>query len=334
MARMATARRPGAEASLSRRDFLAGTTAAAAAIAAHAGEAVLAAPTTQPTRTSTHPTVVQTRSDIVVNGRRVHPRVLAAMLDAGLTRLTGAPTSQEAWRRILKPDDVVGLKFNRSGAKELGTTEPLADALIQSLMAAGWDPARIVPIEVSPSTYDATRTSRPVTDWDDYEVDFGSGKDELASVLRQVTALVNVPFLKTHNIAGMTACLKNLSHALVKHPARFHGNRCSPYVGDIVALPQIRGKLRLNIVNALRIVFDGGPEVSSELTWPGGILLMGCDPVAVDTVGTELLNRVRKRNGLASLDADGGGAQYVEAAAARGLGCSELYQIDLTSRVL
>lgn len=331
---MAIERRPDEDPSLSRRDFLAGTTAAAAAIAARAGDAVFAAPTTQPTATATRPTVVQTRSDIVLNGPRVHARILAAMLDAGLTRLTDASTAREAWHRILKPEDVVGLKFNQSGAKGLGTTEPLAEALIHSLAAAGWDPKQIVPIEVPPSLYDATGTTRPETDWDDHEVDFGSGKDELASVLRQVTALVNVPFLKTHNIAGMTACLKNLSHALVKHPARYHENRCSPYAGDIVALPEIRGKLRLNIVNALRVVFDGGPEVSDELTGSEGTLLLGYDPVAVDTVGMEILNFVRKKNGLARLDGEGEGIRHVEAAAARGLGCSELYQIELARRVL
>ena len=65
----------------------------------------------------------------------------------------------------------------------------------------------------------------------------GGPRDRLAGVLDQVTAIVNVPFLKTHNLAGMTCCLKNLSHALVKHPAQFHTGGCKE-VADIVVFMQ------------------------------------------------------------------------------------------------
>jgi uncharacterized protein (DUF362 family) len=168
----------------------------------------------------------------------------------------------------------------------------------------------------------------------DAEVDFGSGRDRLSSLLQQVTALVNVPFLKTHNIAGITCGLKNLSHALVKHPARFHGNRCSPFIGDIVALPQIRDKLKLTVVNALRVVFDGGPEAADDLTHESGTILLSRDPVATDTVGLDTLHHIRNRLSLPYVDDGDGRIAYIEAAARRGLGCSDLYRIKLVKRLL
>ena len=80
--------------------------------------------------------------------------------------------------------------------------------------------------------------------------------------------MINVPFIKTHNIAGMTCGLKNLSHALVKHPAHYHANGCSPFIGDIVAADPIRKKLKLTIVDAFRVVFQGGPAARVENLHP------------------------------------------------------------------
>ncbi|UCG17708.1 MAG: DUF362 domain-containing protein [Phycisphaerales bacterium] len=323
------------EPNLSRRTFLAGATAAAAGMAATAGRGLLAR--TPPAQRGARPDrslVVQARSEHIVEGRVVQEHMLKEMLDWCLTRLTRTSTPKEAWRQFLRPDDVIGLKFNRSGAAGLGTTPAFVEALVRCLADAGWAPQNIVPIEVPETVYGSTGTTRPSTDWDDEEVDFGSGRDRLSSVLRQITALINVPFLKTHNITGMTGCLKNLSHALVKHPARFHDNNCCPYIGDIVALPQIRDKLKLNIVNALRLVFDGGPEARDDLTWESGIVIAGFDPVAVDTVGLELLNRTRKSLRLPYVDRRQGKVAYLGAASERGLGCSRLHRIEVAKRLL
>lgn len=324
---------------LSRRAFLAGTTAAAG-MALRTGLSVLAGQTPEPTTRDaedaanpTGPVVVEARSENVVDGRAVHQSLLREMLDWCLGTLTKTSGSREAWRRLLKPDDVVGLKFNSSGAEEIGTTPAMAEALVASLVDAGWATGNIVLIEAPDSTYDELKVTRPAPGWAAEEVDFGSGRDRLASVLGQVTALVNVPFLKTHNLAGITACLKNLSHAMVKHPARYHANHCSPYIGDIVALPQIRNKLRIHIINALRTVFDGGPEARDDLIWQSGTLLAGFDPVGVDTVGLELLNCTRRKLRLGYVDENRARVAYLDAAAKRGLGCALLYEVRQVKRL-
>ena len=148
-------------------------------------------------------------------------------------------------------------------------------------------------IEV-PTSLAAKLGTRPeIHDWSGGEVSFGTGSDELSAVLQEVTAIINVPFLKTHNIAGVTGCLKNLSHALVRRPGRYHDQACAPYVGNIVALPQIRSKLRLNIVNAIRALFNGGPHVRPEGIWNHSALIISRDPVAADAVGLDIINDER-----------------------------------------
>ena len=272
---------------------------------------------------------MRVRSDNVIHVHQVDRRVLAQMLNQGLTALTGASSGTQAWKELLKPDDIVGLKFNRSAADALGTTLPMADVLIRSLADAGFAPSQIVPIEVPDAVYGETGVGRADEDWAAQETAFGSGRDHLAGVLDQVTAIINVPFLKTHNIAGLTCCLKNLSHALVKHPARFHANHCSPYIADIVALPQIRDKLRLHIVDSLRMVFDGGPEARHGAVASAGVLIFGADPVAVDTVGLENINLKRFEEGLQPIRPHGGRLKYLPRAAELGLGCCELHDIAL-----
>ncbi|MHC4234213.1 MAG: DUF362 domain-containing protein [Planctomycetota bacterium] len=273
--------------------------------------------------------MVRVRSQSVVAGRSVDTRLLGEMLAKGLVLSTGTSTAAEAWQSLLGPDDVVGLKFNRSGAKGLGTTAPMAEALVASLIEAGLAPSQLVPIEVPSPIGERFGTTRPDPSWDTQETSFGSGSDRLAAVLRQVTAIINVPFLKTHNIAGMTCCLKNLSHALVKHPAKFHDNHCSPYIADVVALPEIKGKLRLHIVNGLRLVYEGGPEAPASGTAECGFLLIGRDPVAVDVVGLGEINYLRQDKGLRPIDRGDGSLDYLAAAGARGLGCNEVHDILL-----
>ena len=308
-----------------RRDFL--VQSSAVAVGAVLGTPVVQAAGDPATRPA--PTVARVRTEGIVVGRRIHARLLAETLEKSLRLATGKPTGAEAWQSLLAADDIVGLKFNRSGAAGLGTTLPMADAIIQSLTDAGIPPEQIVPIEVPPAVYEEHAVTRPADGWLQEETPFASGSDHLAAVLEQVTAIINVPFLKSHNIAGLTCCLKNLSHGLVKHPARFHANHCSPYIADIVALPAIRNKLKLNIVNALRTVFDGGPEANADGTAALEMLLVSDDPVAADAVGLAELNQQRQGKGLPPIRQEGGKLAYLQAAAEHGLGCADAHSVNV-----
>ena len=145
--------------------------------------------------------------------------------------------------------------------------------------------------------------------------------------------MISVPFLKTHNIAGMTCSLKNLSHGLIKHPARYHKNHCSPFIADIVAAEPIRSKLRLTLVDAMRVVYVGGPQATAPALANEGVLIMSRDPVAADTVGLDVLNRARERVGLAKTAASGAEIPYLAVAHRAGLGIAVRHGIK-TVRIL
>lgn len=312
---------------LSRREFIVGSAVAAGTLALGASSSV-AADRVIDRHGMSQVRVVQARSEHVLMPAGIHDEVLRDLLEIVVKRLSGKQDVTDAWHFFLKPDDVVALKFNRNGADTIATSAPLLKALVASLKSAGFSPSQIVAVEVSKELRSATQTQAPVDGWSDETFDFGSGSDQLAAWLDQVTAIINVPFLKTHNLAVMTGALKNLSHAVVKHPARYHDNGCSPFIGDIVALPQVRDKVKLHIVDALRIVFDGGPVPREDAIWDGGFLIGGTDPVAVDVSGVHLLDRVRKAVGL-PLIGETRLPTYLEAADARGVGTSAKHKILL-----
>lgn len=287
--------------------------------------------------------VVEVRSSHVVSTHGIHLRRLSEMMSLALGQVTEKDNDADAWHCLLQPDDVIGLKFNSSAADALWTTEPFAQALVSSLTRAGWPPEQIVLIETDARLVRQFKTRPQALGWQGTPTRFASGSDQLASVLDQVTAIVNVPFLKANPIAGMSGCLKNLSHGLIRHPARFHANpaavpekgifkrgrHCAPYIGDIVACEPIRSKLRLHLVDALRTVCEPMFRPTSADIDACGAILAGRDPVAIDMIGLEILNNQRRAHNLPPLTKRDEPLPQLRAACAAGVGAWQPDFIEL-----
>jgi len=286
-----------------------------------------------PTRLAMPPGVARSRvakleSAKLVSGRTVHEQLLREGLAVAMRTLTGSGDVSEAWHRILKPSDSVGIKFNRSAQDTIGTTPSVAAAIVESLLAAGFSPERISCLEAPDDLTRRFHLRTPRTGFNETRYDFRSGRDQLAAALDDVTAIINVPFLKTHNIAGMTCSLKNLSHGLIKHPARYHTNGCSPFIADIVGLQPIRSKLRLNIIDGLRVVYEGGPSAALENIEDAGVLCLSSDPVAADTVALSRLDAIRRTHALPPIAVKDGFLPYLAAAHENRLGIALPFGID------
>ena len=284
-----------------------------------------AAPTTGPAADVSR--VVDITSPKLVRGRWVHQRLLGEMLDRGLNALMGTRRADDAWRKILSDEDVVGLKFSQSAQSVIGTSEPLAIQLVESLTRAGIDPQRIVLIEVGGTQVAKLGTRRPRRGWTSWAMRFGQREDPVAAVVEQVTALINVPFLKTHNLAQMSGAMKNLSYGLIRHPAWFHRNGCDPYIAEICAADPLRSRLRLNLVDAMRIVFDRGPAATEATLHDYGGLLFSRDILATDVVGQAILDEHRAARELAKLAAAPGQLRQHRSASRLRLGRGDLDHI-------
>lgn len=101
---------------------------------------------TPPATTTTAPSVVVQleRPSCVINFAP-DPGSVRSMFQTGLLTLTGQPDSASAWKSLgFVPEDVVGIKIDTVGGVGLSTHQPLVNAIVEGLTAAGVPPGRII----------------------------------------------------------------------------------------------------------------------------------------------------------------------------------------------
>lgn len=239
--------------------------------------------------------IIDVRSERALPNGAVDGLYIRQMLDHAIQRLTDTRRVTAGWRRILGNSERIVLKFNSVGGDLLATNAPLADVLLDALDEAGYPRKRVLVVEVAGEP--AARGTRAVPKGWTGGIDVAGNPDQLAAYFDYADAVINVPLLKTHRIAGISGALKNLSHAIVRQPARYHANGCAPYVAHVIGNPKVSAKIKLNLVNALRLVVRNGPDPRPEDVIDYGGLLLGYDPVATDTVGLAILASERRRLG-------------------------------------
>jgi hypothetical protein len=132
-------------------------------------------------------------------------------------------------------------------------------------------------------------------------------------VSRKIDKLITIPVLKDHRSSGVTLALKNLSHGLVNNVSRSHIikrhhdpqerganlNQCGTFIPTMASLPRTREKAVLHILDGLVATWEGGPKTENKTfaTWPYSSLLFATDPVALDHVGWEIIDRKRVTEG-------------------------------------
>ena len=161
-------------------------------------------------------------------------------------------------------------------------------------------------------------------------------------ITREVHKLVNVPVLKDHQSAGITLALKNLSHGLVNNVNRSHSspslNACNAFIPAVVAMPVIRNKAVLHILDGVKGVYHGGPSARSEFVWEHNTIYFATDPVSLDHVGWDVIDAKRVSVGMKKLAEDAPDQvstfvrrqpEHVEIAGALGLGEWDRSKIEL-----
>ena len=140
---------------------------------------------------------------------------------------------------------------------------------------------------------------------------------------RLVDKIVTLPVLKDHRSAGVTLALKNLSHGLNNNVSRSHltdvayepdspfrpmgPNQCNTFIPQAASQTVLRQKATLHILDGLIGAYEGGPKSTNKTwaTWRRNSLFFATDPVAMDHVGWEVIDRVRAEYGWAPVGADG-----------------------------
>ena len=134
--------------------------------------------------------------------------------------------------------------------------------------------------------------------------------------------------LKDHGLAGVSIALKNISHGVISHPDNFHDNSCDPFIAAINSIPVIKDKIKLHICNGIVGLYEGGPMPQKRHTWNDNRIILSKDPVALDTIGMNIIEGKRKEKDLRSLFNRPNLPKHIETAAKYGLGVSDLNLIN------
>lgn len=252
---------------------------------------------------------------------------LAALLDRAMQAYFRTDNPLEAWRRVVKPGETVGLKVNCLSGKGGSTSVPLVELICERLQQAGIRQEKIIiwdrlsedlesaGFRPSKSTGRIQFLGNDVLGYENELSTFGSVGSRLAKTLTQLCdAVINLPVLKDHGIVGVTLALKNMFGA-IHNPNKYHPNAGNPYVADVNMLPEIRNKVRLTICDAIRAQYEGGPTYMPQWTWAFNGLLISQDPVALDTVGWQIIERKRAEMKLKPLRELGREPKYIATAA-------------------
>ncbi len=240
---------------LTRRDFVRATTGAAVGTSLFGVSwAGQAGRIPRPAR------VVLVRDQQVLDGaHRVDVGVLRRMLAETVTRVTGEKNARDAWRSLVKPEDAVGLV----PTDHLNPTHGEVVAAVRAaLVEAGIPEGRITLAQRGPEKAEAC------------------------------TALIALPALKAHWLTGIGTVLKNYI-TYSGHPSRYHGEN-NDRLGEIWLLPNVKGKTRLVLVDALRPLCDKGPQADPRYMWDYDGVIGGTDPVAVEAVCLKILTAKRE----------------------------------------
>ena len=247
--------------SITRRDLLKKTAIVAAGSALFLNRTVEAWANEQQATTKV---VLIRNQQLFAQGDTPDPVICQQMLDQALSNLTGKDDAKQAWAEIIKPSDVVGIKSNRW---KLLPTPPIMEQILKE---------RVIETGVKA---------------ENVSVDDGGVIND--PVFQKSTALINIRPMRTHAWSGVGSLIKNYITFATDRPS-YHDDSCAA-LATLYDLPQAKGKTRLHILVMFNPLFHhlAANRISEEHLWKYSGIIMGFDPVAVDSVGLRIIEGKR-----------------------------------------
>jgi uncharacterized protein (DUF362 family) len=246
--------------------------------------------------------------------------------------LTGAPEAAQAWATLFDPGERIAIKVNAIGGSRYWTHHQLVQLVVDRLVQVGLPETQIVVFDRETRELDRAGyvTNKSSSGVGCYGTD-GSyspgwrmmGTDvALSDVLLACDALINIPVLKTHGIAGISFAMKN-HYGTFDKPGSFHGGRIVQGLAELNALEPIRQKTRLLLGDALTICTRNWNSAVA-----GNRLLASFDPVALDAVALETFVQAAQEHG-GNVNAPKIAERWLASGAELGLGTDQAEHIDL-----
>jgi hypothetical protein len=305
--------------------------------------------------TNSRARVVVAQDPAAIQSFDPNPERAHQLVDRGVLALTQTRTVADAWRVFVHSNDVVGIKIVARSGPLFSVRKDVVRAVVDGLRSASmrdgniivWDKYQNDLVEAGYDLSDDTNNVQvigvipaigfdPVVKlrspyagkliWGDLlfgQPDDISGESHLTRLVTQrCTKLINIVVLADHSEVGLSGCLLNLALGSVDNTRRFQNSAaaCDTAVPEICAMPELRDKTVLHIVDGLLGQYALGPNFHPEFTWHHGAICLSTDPVALDTVALGEIELRRKRAGLVSV---ANKAKFIQTAAQLGLGTAD-----------
>ena len=302
--------------------------------------------------------VIARDKDVIDGDFKVDQDVLRRMLDDAVKKLAGTKSTSSAWREYFRSDDVVGVKVNTLSGRWMSSHPGLVAAIVDGLRSAGVKEKNIVIWDKSDRELEEAgfKLNRKLSNDPKcfgtfpnvhYEKDIkmsGSIASRLSRIVPFCTAFINVPVLKHHTMAGVTLSLKNWFGA-IDNPNKYHFDTSKKkkmlaacnYIPDLNSMlfsaSGLGKRQPLIICDGIMSQYDMGPGYVPGKIWNYSGLIVSTDPVALDRIGAQIIDKKRREVGLRSLSERGLEPEYIAIAADRShrLGTDDLSKIKLIS---
>lgn len=272
--------------------------------------------------------VVVEAKETIVN-LKIDPAAVEQLVHRGIQAWTGRTSPAEAWREIVRTNEVVGIKVFSAPGRMAGTRPSVVEGIIIGLLAAGvpatniviWD-KRIADLGGAGYFGLAERHGVRIADattagWDDQkyydnpllgklvwgDLDFNrqtpaAGRYSYVTRLltEEIDRLIVVSPMLNHNEAHVAGGLVSLASGSVDNFLRFEGDasRLEIAVPEICALEAVGDRVALYVVDALIAQYEGGQRSLLHYAWPLKQLRFSRDPVALDLLSALELAGLRR----------------------------------------
>lgn len=262
---------------------------------------------------------------------QVRPDRVRAMVERGVSSVTGHSKAADAWRSLVSGEETVGIKVFSAPGGTSGTRLEVVAAVIEGLLESGiskeqiviWDKrlahlhqagfdglVRRYGVRLAGSQdagFDAENYYEPEMPvagrlvWGDYE--FGrsglnAGRRSYLSKLltEEITKIIQVTPLLNHNWAGVTGNLYSLALGSVDNTLRFETDPAGLAMAlpEIYAIREVGDRVVLNITDALICQYLGGERPLLHYSSVLNQLWFSQDPVALDVLALHELDRQRQ----------------------------------------
>lgn len=281
------------------------------------------------------------------NNESLNNRIIRMMVDDAVKAYTDSRSIKDAWARVI-PDETkkVAIKVNCQ-TKGIYTKSKVVHAIVDGLLRRGVDENNIIIYDLTDNAFELAgfkkNTGAGIKIGKISELGGFSEKKTLPSLLPWKTQhfckvlagegpygcdyLINVPVIKAlDGFSGVTMSLKNHFGSIDKPRAlhkNIHRNICRLNSHEL-----IYNKTRLVVADGIFTLSKWNYENTRSLEFveETNTLLVSKDPVAIDTVGSNMIAKLRQERGVPPIGPD---PKFIEYAAADGLGQNLSKRIEL-----